>query len=240
MTRCVIIDDKPLAIDILIAYIEKVPWLELAFTTGSPLEALEYLRTKPADLLFLDIQMPDLNGFELIKLIGAPIPVVLTTAYANYALDGYSLDVVDYLLKPIPFDRFYQAVEKARARNTLAAGPTAQPSGPNPQPAGPTTQSIFVKTEYRIQRIALDDILFIEARQNYVAIETRQGRIMSLQNIKSMEEKLPSAQFVRVHKSFIVALQKIDTIERSTISIGNTAIPIGDSYREQLFKRLGT
>src|SRR5580704_5143474 len=163
MTRCVIIDDKPLAIDILIAYIDKVPWLELAFTTGSPLEALEYLRTKPADLLFLDIQMPDLNGLELIKLIRAPIPVILTTAYANYALDGYSLDVVDYLLKPIPFDRFYQAVEKARARNTLAAGPTAQPSGPNTQPSGPntqpaapTTQSIFVKTEYRIQRIALD------------------------------------------------------------------------------------
>lgn len=225
MIRCVIVDDKPLAIDILIAYIEKVPWLELAFSTESPLDALDYLRTHQIDLLFLDIQMPDLNGLELIKLIGGRIPVILTTAYSNYAMDGYSLDVVDYLLKPISFDRFCQAVEKARARSA--------------QPAGPNARSIFVKTEYRLQRIALEDILYIEARQNYIAIETKQGRVMSLQNIKSIEEKLPAAEFVRVHKSFIVALQKIDTIERSTICIGNTVIPIGDSYREQLFKRLG-
>jgi two-component system LytT family response regulator len=225
MIRCVIVDDKPLAIDILVAYIEKIPWLELAFTTESPLDVLEYLRTKQADLLFLDIQMPDLNGLELIRLIGARLPVILTTAYSTYALEGYSLDVVDYLLKPIPFDRFCQAVEKVRARTSPSAGLT--------------TQSIFVKTEYRIQRIALDDILYIEARQNYIAIETRQGRVMSLQNIKSIEEKLPATHFVRVHKSFIIALQKIDTIERSTICIGNTTIPIGDSYREQLFKRLG-
>jgi DNA-binding LytR/AlgR family response regulator len=225
MIRCLIVDDKPLAIDILIAYIGKVPWLQLAFSTQSPLEALGYLQSNKADLLFVDIQMPDLNGLELIRLTGGKIPIILTTAYSNYALDGYSLDVVDYLLKPIPFDRFCQAVEKVRARSA--------------RPAGPDTQSIFVKTEYRIQRIALDDILYIEGRQNYIAIETRQGRVMSLQNIKSIEEKLPAAHFARVHKSFIVALQKIDTIERSTICIGNTAIPIGDSYREQLFKRLG-
>jgi two-component system LytT family response regulator len=226
MIRCLIVDDKPLAIDILIAYIGKVPWLQLAFATQSPLEALGYLQSNKVDLLFLDIQMPDLNGLELIRLTGGKIPVILTTAYSTYALDGYSLDVVDYLLKPIPFDRFCQAVEKVRARSTLAAGPDAQ--------------SIFVKTEYRIQRIALDDILYIEARQNYIAIETRQGRVMSLQNIKSIEEKLPAAHFARVHKSFIVAFQKIDTIERSTICIGKTPIPIGDSYREQLFKRLAT
>jgi two-component system, LytTR family, response regulator len=227
MIRCVIVDDKPLAIDILVAYIGKVPWLGLVFTSEKPLEALEYMRSNKVDLLFADIQMPDLNGLELTRLTGGKIPVILTTAYANYALDGYALDVVDYLLKPIPFDRFYQAVEKVRTRMTA--------------PAESIPGSIFVKTEYKIQRVDLEDILYIEARQNYIAIETgTQGRIMSLQHIKDVEERLPVALFARVHKSFIVALQKIDTIERSTIFIGKAAIPIGDSYRDNLFKRLGS
>lgn len=226
MIRCVIVDDKPLAIDILVAYIGKVPWLELAFSTERPLEALEYMRGNKADLLFADIQMPDLNGLELIRLTGGKVPVILTTAYSNYALDGYALDVVDYLLKPIAFDRFCQAVEKVQARMSA--------------PAGSIPGSIFVKTEYKIQRVDLEEILYVEARQNYIAIETGQGRIMSLQNIKDIEQRLPVALFVRVHKSFIVALQKIDTIQRSTIVIGKTAIPIGDSYRENLFKRLGS
>lgn len=224
MIRCIIVDDKPLAIDILEAYTAKVPYLELAFTTQNPLEALDYLRLHPVDLIFLDIQMPELNGLQFIKLAGSNISIILTTAYANYALDGYALNVVDYLLKPIPFDRFYQAVEKVRLRT--------------PEPA-PAHQSLFVKTEYKIQRIPLDDILYIEARQNYVAIETKNGRTMSLQNIKSMEERLPPSRFIRVHKSFIVSLEKIDTIEKSRIFINGTVIPVGDSYREELFRTLG-
>jgi two-component system, LytTR family, response regulator len=238
MIRCVIVDDKPLAIDILVAYIGKVPWLELAFSTERPLEALEYMRGNKVDLLFADIQMPDLNGLELIRLTGGRVPVILTTAYSNYALDGYALDVVDYLLKPIAFDRFCQAVEKVQARMSAPVG--HRPDGQPAQPAGSIPGSIFVKTEYKIQRVDLEEILYIEARQNYIAIETGQGRIMSLQNIKDIEQRLPVSLFVRVHKSFIVALQKIDTIQRSTIVIGKTAIPIGDSYRENLFKRLGS
>lgn len=222
MIRCIIVDDKPLAIDILAAYTEKVPYLELVYSAQNPLDALEYMRLHPVDLVFLDIQMPELNGLQFIKLGGGKVPVILTTAYADYALEGYALDVVDYLLKPIPFDRFYQAVEKVRERSPET-----------------THQSLFVKTEYKIQRIPLDDILFVEARQNYVSIETKGGRVMSLQNIKSMEEKLPAPRFIRVHKSFIVALEKIDTIEKSRIFIGEAVIPVGDSYREGLFRVLG-
>ena len=226
--RCILVDDKPLALDILEAYARRVPYLEVVLRTQNPLEALEYLRTQPVELAFLDIQMPELSGLELIKL--TRVPVILTTAYTEYALDGYALDVVDYLLKPIPFDRFYQAVEKARQR---------QPAEPMETVGAPGHDSLFVKTEYRIQRVTLDDILYIEARQNYVAIETKGGRIMSLQNIKAMEDRLPAGRFVRVHKSFVVALAKIDTIEKSRIFIGEAVIPVGDSYREGLFKILG-
>lgn len=234
MIRCIIVDDKPLAIDILAAYVEKIPWLALAYRTQNPLEALEYLRQQPVDLVFLDIQMPELNGLQLIKLGGGRVPVVLTTAYADYALEGYAYDVVDYLLKPISFERFYQAAEKVRTRLASQA-PLASQAEIDPPPL-----SIFVKTEHKLQRIALEDILYIEARQNYIAIETPGGRIMSLQNIKAIEERLPPVQFVRVHKSFIVALEKIDTIEKSRIFIGKVVIPIGDGYRENLFKRLGS
>ncbi|HTJ11826.1 MAG TPA: LytTR family DNA-binding domain-containing protein [Dinghuibacter sp.] len=225
MIRCILVDDKPLSLDILEAYAARVPYLTVALRTEDPLEALEFLRTHPVDLAFLDIQMPSLGGLELARMTGGRVPVIFTTAYADYALEGYALDVVDYLLKPIPFERFYQAVEKARSR--VAAGE-------------PLHDSLFVKTEHRIQRVPLDDILYIEARQNYVSIETAAGRIMSLMNIKSMEERLPAGRFVRVHKSFVVALSKIETIEKSRIYIGEAVIPIGDSYREALFKLLGT
>lgn len=222
MIRCILVDDKPLSLDILEAYAARVPYLTVALRTQNPLEALEFLRTQPVELAFLDIQMPELTGVQFARLTGGKVPVIFTTAYADYALEGYALDVVDYLLKPIPFERFYQAVEKARGRHSAA-----------PQDA------IFIKTEYRIQRVPLEDILFIEARQNYVAIETLSGRVMSLMNIKAMEERLPAGRFVRVHKSFIVALSKIQTIEKSRIFIGETVIPVGDNYREGLFKLLG-
>jgi two-component system, LytTR family, response regulator len=224
-----VVDDKPLAVDILAAYIAKLPWLDLVYSSGNPLEALDYLRAQPADLIFLDIQMPELNGLQFIRVSGGKIPVILTTAYADYALDGYAYDVVDYLLKPIPFDRFCQAAEKARLR--IEGSPSL---GFLPL----TSPCLFVKTEHKIQRVALDDILFIEAKQNYISLETLSGKIMSLQGITSIEEKLPRQGFLRVHKSFIVALDKIDTIERSRIFIKETVIPIGDSYREALFRAL--
>jgi two-component system, LytTR family, response regulator len=225
MIRCIVIDDKPLAIDILTAYIQKVPQLELAYTTQNPLEALDYLQAHSIDLIFLDIQMPELSGLQFMKLRNGNAKVILTTAYADYAMEGYEHDVVDYLLKPIAFDRFYKAVEKARSRLDLVPGAS--------------DTSLFIKTEYKIQRIPLDDIRYIEAKQNYIAVMTSSGKTMSLQHIKSIEEKLPADRFIRVHKSFIVAVDKIDTIERSRIFIGEASIPIGDSYREGVFRRLG-
>lgn len=238
MIRCIIVDDKPLAIDILEAYVRKIPYLELMFTTQNPLEALEYLHGNAIELIFLDIQMPELNGLQFMALRNGKGKVIITTAYPDYALEGYAYDVVDYLLKPIPFDRFYQAVEKARARIEPQGENTgALPEGPR-IPEIPAA-SIFIKTEYKIQRVPLDDIRYIEARQNYIAIVGAAGKTMSLQHIKSIEEKLPSTRFVRVHKSFIVALDKIDTIERSRIFIGEAVIPIGDSFRENLFRALG-
>lgn len=232
MIRCMIVEDKPLAIDILSAYMEKIPDLELVFTTQNPLEALEFLRKADVDLIFLDIQMPELSGLQFMKLRAGKGKVILTTAYTEYALDGYEYDVIDYLLKPIGFDRFYQAIEKARLRlavedtkaleRTIAYGP-----------------ALFVKTEHRLVRIPTEDILYIEARQNYCAIVTASGKTLSLQLIKDMEEKLDPAQFLRVHKSYIVALHKIDSIERNRIFIGPDIIPIGDTYRDNLLKALG-
>jgi two-component system LytT family response regulator len=223
MIRCIVVDDKPLAIDILEAYIAKVPYLSLVFQTQNPLDALDYLRKQPVDLVFLDIQMPELNGLQFISLAAGRPRVILTTAYPDFALEGYAHDVVDYLLKPIPFERFLQAVEKVRS---LAV----------PKESG----SLFVKTEHRIQRVPLEDILYIEARQNYVCIFMGSGRIMSLQNIKAIEERLPPLRFIRVHKSYIVSLEKIDTVEKSRIFIGEAVIPIGDSYREEVFRALST
>jgi two-component system LytT family response regulator len=223
MIRCIVIDDKPLAIDILEAYIDKIPFLELVYATQNPLEALDFIHNNPVDLAFLDIQMPELNGIQLIRLMNPQIKTILTTAYSEFALEGYEHDVIDYLLKPIPFDRFVKAAEKARQ-----AIEVTEPG------------SLFVKTDYKIQRIPLDSILYLEARQNYVAIVTPGGVVMSLQNFKSMEERLPPAEFVRVHKSYIVALNKINTVERSRIKIGKTSIPIGDSYRIPFFRRIGT
>jgi DNA-binding LytR/AlgR family response regulator len=232
MIRCIIIDDKPLAIDILVEYAHKIDFLDVVYTTQHPLQALEHVRSNPVDLIFLDIQMPELNGIQFLKILNGSCKVILTTAYSEYALDGYEHDVIDYLMKPVSFERFYRAVEKVRKST----------GGQLPVPAPPReatdNSSLFVKTEYRIQRIDFNAILYIEAKQNYISIVTSSGAVMSLQSIKSMEEKLPPALFMRVHKSFIVALQKIDTVEKSRIFIGNTIIPVGESYREVFFGRL--
>lgn len=234
MIRCIIIDDKPLAIDILKEYASKITFLEVVYTTQNPLEALEYARMNPVDLIFLDIQMPELNGIQFLKILNGSCKVILTTAYSEYALDGYEHDVIDYLLKPVSFERFYKAAEKARKsiEKEIPASVPAQEVTDN--------SSLFVKTEYRIQRIDFNAILYIEAKQNYISIVTSTGSVMSLQSIKNIEEKLPLALFMRVHKSYIVALQKIDTVEKSRIFIGNVVIPVGESYREVFFGRLGS
>jgi two-component system LytT family response regulator len=234
--RCLIIDDKPLAIDILADYVNKVPFLELVGSTINPIEGLGILRDQQVDLAFLDIQMPELTGLQFMKIAGKQCRFILTTAYSDYALDGYEHDVVDYLLKPISFDRFYRAAEKA-----LKILPPAKLTFDQPGPVNSnTTKYLFVKTEHRIQRIVLRDLLYIEGVQNYVSLHTTDAKVMSLQTLKGIEEQLPETDFVRVHRSYIVNLRHITSIERSRIFIGDTVIGIGDKYRDEFYKIIGT
>lgn len=233
MIRCLVVDDEPLALDILEDYINKVPFLTLVKTTTSAIEGLSLVQSGAIDLVFLDVQMPELTGIQFLKIINGKCDVILTTAYSQYALDGYELDVVDYLLKPIAFDRFYKAAQKVlqnsnHSNQTIVEAPMAQK----------THDFIFVKTEHKIQKIYLDDILYIEGLKDYISIFTKTERIITLQNMKKMEESLPEKSFVRVHKSYIIALSKIESIERSRIQIGDKIIPIGDTYRDYFFKQI--
>ncbi|HEY1025409.1 MAG TPA: LytTR family DNA-binding domain-containing protein [Sphingobacteriaceae bacterium] len=239
MIRCLVVDDEPLALDILEDYIGKVPFLQLVKTTTNPIEALQLVQQGQADLVFLDVQMPELTGLQFLKIINGKCQVILTTAYPEYALDGYELDVVDYLLKPIAFDRFYKAVQKVMQQNSPQAAPVPEPQAA-PVVVANAPHFIFVKTEHKIQKIYLDDILYIEGLKDYISIFTPAERVITLQNMKKMEEVLPSGQFVRVHKSYIVSLDKIESIERSRIIIGEKIIPIGDTYREYFFKLIET
>ncbi|RFZ92772.1 DNA-binding response regulator [Mucilaginibacter conchicola] len=234
--RCLIIDDKPLAIDILADYTRKVPFLELIATTTNPIEGLSIIRDQHIDLVFLDIQMPELTGLQFMKIAGKQCKVILTTAYSEYALDGFEHDVIDYLLKPIAFDRFYRAAEKAQ--QVLDNNRINQSEEIYPADEQKHAEYLFIKAEHRIQKVNLRDILFIEGMQNYIVLHTSQGRVMSLQTMKKIEEQLPEREFVRVHRSYIVALRHINSIERSRITIGGQVIPIGDSYRDGFYARI--
>jgi two-component system LytT family response regulator len=232
--RCLIIDDKPLAIDILADYTNKIPFLELVATTTNPIEGLSVIREQQIDLIFLDIQMPELTGLQFMKILNKQYMVILTTAYSEYALDGFENDVVDYLLKPIAFERFYRAAEKAyrlAKKENLGSSNMHLPAF-----TAQRAEFLFVKTEHRIQKINLKDILCIEALQNYVSLNTISGRIMSLQPLKKIEEQLPRTEFIRVHKSYIVSLRHISSVERSRIFISDMVIPVGDNYRDSFHK----
>ncbi len=237
MIRCLVVDDEPLALNILEDYISKMPFLELVKATTNPIEALTMVQQGDADLVFLDVQMPELTGIQFLKIANGKAKVILTTAYPQYALEGYELDVVDYLLKPIAFDRFYKAVQKAQGILQPAAKGTVAEQAPQVQQQQDFNNDfIFVKTEHKIQKVYLHDILFIEGLKDYISIFTTTERIITLQNMKKMEDALPERYFVRVHRSYIVSLDKIDSIERSRIFIGDKIIPVGDTYRDEFFK----
>lgn len=234
--NCLIIDDKPLAIDILANYALKVPFLKLIATTTNPIEGLSIIHEYRIDLVFLDIQMAELTGLQFIKIAGKQCKVVLTTAYSEYALDGFEHDVIDYLLKPISFDRFYRAAEKAlqilgNGNKLLSLEKNTNFTENNEQ-----ADYKFIKTEHRIQKVNLRDILFIEGLQNYIDIRLSDGHILSLQTLKKIEEQLPSKEFIRVHKSYIVSVRHITTIERGHICINKQTIPIGENYRDSFYK----
>ncbi len=235
MIRCIVVDDKPLAIDVLKHYISKVPSLSLSFTTVNPLEALNKVIEGEVDLVFLDIQMPELNGLQFMKIVKGKCLVILTTAYAEYALEGFENDAVDYLLKPVSFERFYQSVEKAQL---LLKGMDKTEKPVATFAKEKEINHIFVKTEYKLIRVNIADILYVEGLQNYVIIHTATEKITSLQTMKKTEEQLPADQFMRIHKSFIVALHHINSIERNRIRIGDNIIALGEVYREAFYKAI--
>jgi DNA-binding LytR/AlgR family response regulator len=234
MLKCMVIDDEPLAIQLLQNHISKVPFLELAYTFNNPLEALISLNSNPVDLIFLDIQMPQITGIQFLKLLQNRALVIITSAYQEYAIDGFEHNVVDYLLKPISFERFYRAAEKAHNIKYPQTTPQAKPQKMYPETGG----YIFVKVETKMVRVELDDILYIEGLKNYVSIFTKTQRIITLQVMKQLEEILPPNRFVRLHKSFIVAIDKINSIERQEVHVKDRVIPIGITYQEQFFKLL--
>lgn len=222
--NCIIIEDEPLAAEKLTGFIEKIPFLALSASFRNSLEGFHYLKEHAVDLLFLDIQMDGLTGIELLESLDRKPTVILTTAYQEYALKGYELHVSDYLLKPYPFARFLKAVNKVYDDWSKRL-----PSGDH--------KNIFIKTEYRIEKIAVDSILYIEGMSDYLRIHLADGhKIMCLQKFSAFEEALPCHQLIRVHKSFMVAIAKIDAIERLRIRIGDQLIPIGNTYKERFFE----
>ena len=231
MINCIIVDDEQHAIDILVHYVKQTPYLNLVDTTTSPIEALQIISSKSVDLIFLDIQMPELSGMDLIKAINGKAKVILTTAYSEFALESYELDVVDYLLKPIRLPRFLQAVQKAV--NDLEESKENKHSLP-----GQDDDYIFVKTESKgkLLKITLDEIDYIEGMKNYVAIYCGGKKTLVYTSMKDLEERLPKKQFLRVHKSFIIPISKITGIEGNLLRLKNVTdeILIGDNYKADL------
>lgn len=233
MLSCLIIDDEPLAIKLLSDYVNKTDGLELVKTFSNPIEGLQFLGEEPIDLVFLDIQMPELTGIQFMKIMNKKTNFILTTAYNQYALDGYEFDVIDYLLKPISLERFIIAVNKAKER-ILSTETIVPPLSK----AEPKADYIFVKTEYKVKKIDLSDILYFEGMGDYINVQTVSGKVLTLENIKSFSERLPEADFIRIHKSYIIPIGKINFIERNRVVINEKYIPIGNTYQERFWNKI--
>lgn len=225
--NCVIVEDEPLARNLMVEYVRKVPSLNLIEACSSPVTAIDVLRKNSVDLLFLDVQMPELTGISLLKILQKRPLVVLTTAYSEYALEGFELDVADYLLKPITFERFLKAVDKVTQRLESKQAPATEKIIQET-----TSPFVFVKDGTKLVKVQLNDILFVEGLKDYVTIHTRQQKIVSLQRLKSLEEQLPADKFIRIHNSFIVALQAIDVVHKGEVQIGGAMLPIGETYKK--------
>ena len=235
---CLIIDDEEPARRLIENYINRLPHLEIAGKCANPLTAMEVMQQKQVDLIFLDIQMPDLTGVEFLKTLSLRPLVIFTTAYKDYALEGYELDVVDYLLKPFRFERFVQAVNKAgnllRQKDILVPDSTSSPSIEEKE----QKDYILVKSEFKVFRIFYKDIIYIESMKEYVAYHTPEGRTLSLGSLKSLEEELSSDQFIRIHKSYIINKAKVSALEGNLVHIGGKKLPIGSSYRKEVLELL--
>ncbi len=224
---CIIIEDEPLALEKTKDFVNKVPFLHLSATFDNALNGLTYLNNNKVDVLFLDINMDELSGIELLESSKINSQVIITTAYQQYALKGYELQITDYLLKPFTFNRFLQAVNKAQ-ENLTHRTLDAQPD------------FIFVKTENRLEKIMLNEIVYIEGMRDYLRIHTVNKKIMTLQNFSELEKLIPSNLVCRVHKSYMVALNKIDSIERSRIKIADQLIPVSETYKEAFLQLINS
>jgi len=220
--KCIIIEDEPIAIKRLEQFISQVDYLVLCKIFNNAVESLHWIKDNRIDLIFLDIQMDKMTGIQFLESVEVTPQIIITTAYDKYAVKSYEFKITDYLLKPFSFDRFVKAVEKSY-KNLEEIKPT---------------DHFFVKTEFRIERIDFDDILFIEGMKEYLRIVTRKGKIMTLMNFQTILERLPTKDFMRVHRSFIVAINKIESIERNRIKIHKDYIPISETYKEEFKKKL--
>src|SRR5512133_2090915 len=227
---CIAIDDEPLALSKIEGFINKVPELKLIRTFDNAIEAIGWLKENSADLIFLDIQMEQLTGIQFLETVGSASRVILTTAYDQYAIKGFELNVTDYLLKPYSFQRFLQSVNKVM--DFFARKSENQITSPEKD------SFIFVKTEYRLERVDIENILYIEGMKDYLRIICTDKKIMTLQSFSKIEESLPEKKFCRVHKSFIVAIDKIKSVERGVILIADQRIPVSNTYKESFFSKI--
>lgn len=236
--RCAVIDDEPLALGLMASYVKKTPFLELVGSYSSAVQAMQEMHDNPVDLIFLDIQMPELNGLDYSRMISPQTRVVFTTAFNQYALDGYKVNALDYLLKPISYPDFLLAANKAQEWFRLVEQSQQSEKKENQD----EKLSIFVKSDYKLIRIELKNILYVEGLKDYVKIyeENASRPVISLMSMKAMEEMLPADRFMRVHRSYIVQKEKIRIIEHNRIVFGNTYIPIGDSYKQAFQDFLNT
>ena len=227
--NCAIIDDEPLAAGLLESYVAKTPYLDLQGSYNSAILAMKDLRNNPVQLLFLDIQMPELSGIEFAKILPKDTKIIFTTAFPQYAIEGYKVNALDYLLKPISYEDFLRSTDKALEWFCVA----------QKQDACRQDRFMFVKSDYKLFRVNLDDILYIEGLKDYVRIHLKNGeKIMSLMSMKKLEDYLPRPEFLRTHRSFIVRMSEVRTIDRFRIVFGDTFIPVSDNYKDDVQKYL--
>ena len=228
--KCIIIDDEPIARKVLQEFIEEIDYLELAGQAENPLEALSLLNDNDVDIIFLDINMPKINGIDFLKTSKFNASIIITTAYPVYAVEAYGLDVLDYLVKPIAFERFLKACNKVKELRAQKNPIPAQPNNPD--------NHFFVKSENQIEKVFYDDLLYAEAMMNYVMLYTNSKKMMVYITIKGLEEQLPAEKFIKVHKSFIVNKNKIKSIEGNILNIGNEKITISQNLREKVINEI--
>jgi two-component system, LytTR family, response regulator len=230
--RCLIVDDEPPAREVIRRYVEQVSTLQLAGECSNAVQAFAFLQQHPVDLIFLDIRMPQLNGNDFLKTLKNPPRIIFTTAYPEYALEGYELDAVDYLLKPVPFDRFLKALNKVYQHTAIKTEPAAANDEKKNE------SFVYFRADRKMVKIMLQDILYIESMKDYVKVFTTSSTIITKQSISSVEAMLPEKDFIRTHRSFIVAMSKIKSFTSELIEIGKTEIPVGKLYRNGVMKVL--